>query len=139
MSDQRKIYDALHGFIRLDPIETELVSSRAFQRLHGIHQLGIAYLVYPGATHSRFEHSLGVMTIASEIYDHFMEKMAKELNVKDIAGYRGIELLRRELKDEVEFITIMTFDSIEIVSNHFVERKIIFQSRIITRNHAVIN
>jgi hypothetical protein len=54
----RKIYDAVHGFIRFNDIERELIDSSAFQRLHHIHQLGISFLVYPGATHTRFEHSL---------------------------------------------------------------------------------
>src|SRR3990167_8889868 len=62
-----KIYDALHGFIRFNPIEQKLIDSAPFQRLRFIHQLGIAYFVYPGATHSRFEHSLGTMEIATRI------------------------------------------------------------------------
>ncbi len=65
---EKKIYDSLHGFIELDEFEKEVVNSLPFQRLHYIHQLGIAFLVYPGATHSRFEHSLGVMHIASKIF-----------------------------------------------------------------------
>ena len=67
-SSNKKIYDPLHGFIRFDGIEKKLIDSLPFQRLHHIHQLGIAYLVYPGATHSRFEHSLGVMELATQIY-----------------------------------------------------------------------
>jgi uncharacterized protein len=64
-----KIYDSVHGFIRLNDVESELIDSLPFQRLHYIHQLGIAYLVYPGGTHTRFEHSLGVMEVASLIFD----------------------------------------------------------------------
>jgi len=64
-----KIYDSVHGFIRFNEIESKLIDSFPFQRLHYIHQLGIAYLVYPGGTHSRFEHSLGVMQLATRIFD----------------------------------------------------------------------
>lgn len=64
-----KIYDSVHGFIRFNNAESQLVDSFPFQRLHYIHQLGIAYLVYPGGTHSRFEHSIGVMELASRIFD----------------------------------------------------------------------
>jgi hypothetical protein len=65
----KKIYDSVHGFISFDELEKELIDSIPFQRLHYIHQLGIAYMVYPGATHTRFEHSLGVMALASAIFE----------------------------------------------------------------------
>lgn len=68
----KKIYDSVHGFIYLDRLETKLIHSKAFQRLHHIHQLGIAYLVYPGGTHRRFDHSLGVMQLASDMYDQLI-------------------------------------------------------------------
>lgn len=67
-SDKR-IYDSVHGFITFDELEKELVDSLPFQRLHYIHQLGIAYLVYPGATHTRFEHSLGVMHLVTLMFE----------------------------------------------------------------------
>lgn len=67
-----KICDALHGFIRFDTLEKEFIDSPPFQRLRHIRQMGMAYLVYPGCLHSRFEHSLGVMEIASRIYDSLM-------------------------------------------------------------------
>jgi len=69
----KKIYDPVHGFIRFDALEHELITSIPYQRLYHIRQLGTAYLVYPGATHTRFEHSLGVMHIASSIYDHLFD------------------------------------------------------------------
>lgn len=68
----KKIYDSLHGFIYLDDIEEKLIKSRPLMRMQGILQLGTAYLVYPGATHTRFEHSLGTMRIASKMYDRIM-------------------------------------------------------------------
>ena len=74
MAYYKKIYDPLHGFIRLSSAEKDLIDSFAFQRLHSIHQLGVAYLVYPGASHTRFEHSLGVMEVATEIFDRLVEK-----------------------------------------------------------------
>lgn len=65
----RRIYDTIHRFIHLSDIEERLIDSPPFQRLHQIRQLGIAYLVYPGATHTRFAHSLGVMHLASAMFD----------------------------------------------------------------------
>ncbi len=64
-----EIRDPVHVFVRLDSYEREVLDSRAFQRLRHIHQLALTYLVYPGATHRRFEHSLGVMELASRVYD----------------------------------------------------------------------
>ena len=74
MSVVKKIYDPIHGFIKLGELEAWLVDSPVFQRLHDIRQLGVTYLVYPGATHTRFEHSLGVMHVATEIFDQITAK-----------------------------------------------------------------
>lgn len=71
---QKKIFDSVHGFIRFNEIENALIDSVPFQRLHSLHQLGIAYLVYPGATHTRFEHSLGAMELTSQIMKRLCEK-----------------------------------------------------------------
>lgn len=56
------INDPVHGFITLDnELLYDIVSHRYFQRLLRIRQLGMSYLVYPGAVHSRFSHALGTM------------------------------------------------------------------------------
>ena len=64
-----EIRDPIHIFVRLDNDERNVLNSRPFQRLRHIHQLAMTYLVYPGATHKRFEHSLGVMELASRVFD----------------------------------------------------------------------
>jgi len=64
-----KIFDTVHGFIHLSEVERALIDTEPFQRMRYIHQLGISYLVYPGGTHTRFEHSLGAMHLASQIFD----------------------------------------------------------------------
>jgi len=64
-----KIYDAVHGFIHFNDLESALIDTEVFQRLRYIHQLGISYMVYPGGTHTRFEHSLGTMHLATKIFD----------------------------------------------------------------------
>ena len=66
---RHEIRDPIHVFIRLDTDERNVLDSRPFQRLRQIHQLALTYLVYPGATHRRFEHALGVMELASRTYD----------------------------------------------------------------------
>lgn len=77
MHTKVKIYDSVHGFIRFNDIESQLIDSFPFQRLHYIHQLGISYLVYPGGTHSRFEHSIGVMELAGRIFDWIMSQYSE--------------------------------------------------------------
>ena len=69
MSYPFKICDSVHGFIRFGEFERRVIDSRPFQRLRYIHQMGVAYLIYPGATHTRFEHSLGVMELVTRIYN----------------------------------------------------------------------
>ena len=64
-----EIRDPIHNFIRVDSNERRVLDSRPFQRLRHIHQLATTFLVYPGATHKRFEHCLGVMELASRVYD----------------------------------------------------------------------
>jgi len=61
--------DPIHVFVRCDSAEREVIDSTPVQRLRHIHQLAMSYLVYPGATHRRFEHSLGVMELAGRVFD----------------------------------------------------------------------
>ncbi len=58
------VRDPLWNTIRLDPTAVRVIDTPEFQRLRHIRQLGLAYLVYPGATHTRFDHALGVYHLA---------------------------------------------------------------------------
>lgn len=70
MADKtHEVRDPIHVFIRLDSPERRVLNSEPYQRLRDIHQLAMTYLVYPGATHRRFEHCLGVMELSGRIYD----------------------------------------------------------------------
>ncbi|MHC1573913.1 MAG: hypothetical protein ACXQTJ_05675, partial [Candidatus Syntropharchaeales archaeon] len=62
-----EVRDPIYGFIEYDDKEEQIINTRVFQRLRGIKQLALASLVYPGAHHTRFEHSLGVMHLAGKI------------------------------------------------------------------------
>ena len=58
------IRDSLYDFIPLGQLELDLIGTPEFVRLQGVKQLGFCYRVWPGATHTRFEHSLGVYFLA---------------------------------------------------------------------------
>lgn len=73
MSSELEIRDPIHGFIFREPTEQGIIDTAIFQRLRRLRQLALAYLVYPGAVHTRFEHSLGAFHVACRV--------AKQLNL----------------------------------------------------------
>jgi hypothetical protein len=64
-----EIRDPIHVFVQLDSEERDVLDTEPLQRLRHVHQLALSFLVYPGATHRRFEHSLGVMELAGRVFD----------------------------------------------------------------------
>ena len=83
MSDKKKfIRDSVYGDIRLNEFEVRIMDMPQFQRLRRIKQLGLISLIYPGATHTRFEHCVGTMNLGS--------KLAEELGLTS----DEIELIR---------------------------------------------
>jgi len=89
-----EIRDPIHVFIRLDSQERKVLDSRPFQRLRYIHQLSLTYLLYPGATHRRFEHSLGVMELASRVFDVVTDPAKVSDAVKELFPPINNEYLR---------------------------------------------
>jgi hypothetical protein len=63
----KTINDTVHGTIRLEGIVLDLLETLEIQRLNSIRQLGLTYLVFPGANHSRIEHVIGVSHVAGQI------------------------------------------------------------------------
>jgi HD superfamily phosphohydrolase len=78
MAKRRSIRDPLYGFIELTEAEWAIVNSRPFQRLRDIRQLGMGHMVYPGANHTRFEHSLGTVHVTSRMFDHLRARTSHE-------------------------------------------------------------
>lgn len=68
------VCDPIHGEIPLSRVEQRLIDTPSFQRLRNLKQLGLASLVYPNATHTRFAHSLGVFRLMSRIIDLLVER-----------------------------------------------------------------
>lgn len=69
----QEIRDPIHDFVRMSPYERKIVDSRPYQRLRDISQLAMTYRVYPGATHKRFEHCLGVMELSERLFNTVTE------------------------------------------------------------------
>ena len=78
----RTINCPIHGVITLTPRMCQIIDTPEFQRLHGLRQLGATYYVYPSATHTRFEHSLGVSHLAKIVLNTLKEKNPK-LNISN--------------------------------------------------------
>jgi len=84
------IRDPLWNNITLDSLAIGLVDTKAFQRLRYVRQLGLAYLVYPGATHTRFEHALGTWHLAGRTLELMQArgdlKAGNELDARIVAA-----------------------------------------------------
>ncbi len=83
----KKVFDEVHGYIELTEPELAIVDTPTFQRLRYVRQLAVAWYVYPGATHTRFSHSLGTM--------HIMGMVAQRLySMGYIHSEDDVQLLR---------------------------------------------
>jgi HD superfamily phosphohydrolase len=69
MAKPKKIRDIVYGFITISEQEQAIIDHPVFQRLRRIKQLALTDMAYPGASHTRFEHSIGVMQMASDMFD----------------------------------------------------------------------
>ena len=85
--------DPIHGFIKLSKKEKRLIDTQVFQRLRRIRQLAMTFLVYPGAAHTRFDHSIGVMHIAGRICTRLQELNPSRISDKDVDRVRLAALL----------------------------------------------
>ncbi len=87
------IRDPLWNTIRLDATAVRIVDTAAFQRLRYIRQLGLAHLVYPGATHTRFDHALGVYHLATTALRFLRERRPtppEAWDGEDLIPYAGL-------------------------------------------------
>jgi len=93
------IRDPVHGFIKLSDVERDLINTAPFQRLRRIKQLAMTNYVYPGAEHTRFSHSLGVMQFAADIFDTLCAKDEKLIKSALDAGTREeLDVYRQKLR-----------------------------------------
>tara|TARA_B100001093_G_scaffold275283_1_gene263118 strand:+ start:1206 stop:2405 length:1200 start_codon:yes stop_codon:yes gene_type:complete len=87
-----QIHDPIHGTVTITPIMKMIIDTPEFQRLRDLKQLGASYFVFPSATHTRFEHSIGVSHLAGKLMETLQKKQprlkitAREIEVTRIAG-----------------------------------------------------
>ncbi len=105
MVERRRIRDPIHNLIRFsldkkeDEILWKLIDTPAFQRLRHIKQLGFSDFVYPGATHSRFSHSLGVMEMARKMLNALERNQPEILSIQNYKNKRCATLCAVLLHD----------------------------------------
>uniref|UniRef100_A0A665TDU5 Deoxynucleoside triphosphate triphosphohydrolase SAMHD1 n=1 Tax=Echeneis naucrates TaxID=173247 RepID=A0A665TDU5_ECHNA len=79
-AESSKVFnDPIHGHLELHPLLIKIIDTPQFQRLRYIKQLGATYLVFPGAAHNRFEHSIGVGYLAGRLVQALNEKQPELL------------------------------------------------------------
>src|SRR3990172_11954824 len=77
----------IHGHIRVGPTALKIINTEEFQRLRYIKQLGICHFVYPSATHTRFEHSIGVYHLAGHVTNNLQKNYPNKLyNIPDLSA-----------------------------------------------------
>ncbi|KAE9006428.1 Deoxynucleoside triphosphate triphosphohydrolase [Phytophthora rubi] len=76
--------DQVHGYIKVNGLCVSLMDTPQFQRLRDLKQLGTLYYVFPGASHNRFEHSLGVSFLSGQTVERFRQQQPElELTQRD--------------------------------------------------------
>jgi HD superfamily phosphohydrolase len=141
-----QIRDPIHGMIELNEGEKAIIDHEAFQRLRNIHQLALTYKIYPGAVHTRFEHSIGVMHLAGKmmdslyarpiIYNNFSKEEFKRL--KQLVRLAGLlhdlghgpfshvseEIFEKGLKHEAYSVAIIKQYFTPIIQKYFSNIKV---------------
>ncbi|KAJ6544294.1 hypothetical protein B0H19DRAFT_1170253 [Mycena capillaripes] len=84
-NQMRHIKDQIHDYIPISPLLSSIIDTKQFQRLRNIKQLGTSYLVWPGASHNRFEHCLGVAHLARSMVEHLRDEQPElEITARDV-------------------------------------------------------
>lgn len=119
------IRDAVHGDIQITELETKIIDTNFFQRLHGLKQLGPTYFIYPCAKHTRFEHSLGVLYVAQKIIDSVKENYKyKKDSINDFVKSEGNKVFKLSNRDKVLIrLTALLHDVAHIPYGHTLEKE----------------
>lgn len=113
----RLVRDPVHGDIWLTRLESAIVDQPLFQRLRGIRQLAVSHLVYPGALHTRFDHSLGTLFVADKIAREAKKNCGSRGYLSDLNGFYPIQESDRLLIR----LTALLHDAAHFPFGHLVE------------------
>ncbi|MBV8721503.1 MAG: HD domain-containing protein, partial [Candidatus Eremiobacteraeota bacterium] len=87
----KRIFDPVHHFIELSTAEARLLDAAPLQRLRRLRQLGLAYLAFPSAEHSRFTHALGALAVGTRAFDELVRSGPQFFgNERDVAYQRRL-------------------------------------------------
>ncbi|RBQ22564.1 Deoxyguanosinetriphosphate triphosphohydrolase-like protein [Candidatus Methanobinarius endosymbioticus] len=135
MPDSTKfLRDSVHGNVSLNEFEVKVMDSPQIQRLRRIKQLGFISLVYPGANHSRLEHSIGTMFLGSKLANHlelsdYNKKLVRIAALLHDAGHGPFSHVSEavsEVKHEVLTAKVIEETSLnDIISKEFDPKEII--------------
>jgi HD superfamily phosphohydrolase len=84
----KRIFDPIHHFIQLSAAEARLLDLPAMQRLRRLRQLGLAYLAFPSAEHSRFTHALGALAIGTRAFDELVRNAPERFGDAGTTAYQ---------------------------------------------------
>lgn len=141
-----RIHDNIHQYIDLDPIASSIIDTHVFQRLRYIHQTGVLYLVFPTATHSRFEHSVGTYHLGKMMIQSIRTKQP-ELGITDemvmLVSIAGLchdlgHLLFSHLFDDCFLEQLPNFEEIKLMTTNYIhENRSIFLLHYIVEQYKV--
>lgn len=94
----QEVRDALYGFVYLSRAEWSIVNTPPFQRLRDIKQLAMGHMVYPGAVHTRFEHSIGCVHQADRLIHQLRETSPEALECEFLVTSENFERARQLLR-----------------------------------------
>jgi uncharacterized protein len=88
VASPKRIFDPVHHFIELSTAEARLLDLPAMQRLRRLRQLGLAYLAFPSAEHSRFTHALGALAVGTRAFDELFRRTPHYFGTSGDAAYQ---------------------------------------------------
>ena len=118
---RKAIKDNVWGMVEIDPVSAWLIDCPILQRLRYVKQLGVSYLTYPGAQHSRFEHSVGVLHVVNRLISAFLRNKENESGAHDDSPLRAASYPEASYEATVVRLAALLHDIGHIPFSHATE------------------